>query len=151
MNLIEAREILKKNGYSLQRLNECGFGGCSIPAPSHYGSSCGGGGCGGVMTRRMSVNSCGMGGCYLPDEARRAILSYRGGRNTEIGLWYAYDSDKKNWLEYIAKNLGVEVQDILDRVSTRSLDIIWDKYMRNSKRDYEGSLLRFKNSYFKQG
>lgn len=26
MNLFEAREILKKNGYILKRLNECGFG-----------------------------------------------------------------------------------------------------------------------------
>lgn len=150
MNLFEAREILKKNGYILKRLNECGFGDCSIPAPSHYGSSCGGGGCAGVMTRRMPVNTCGIGGCYLPDEARRSIISNRGGRNTEIGLWYAYNSDKKNWLEYIAKELNVEVQDILDKVPTRTLDIIWDKHMRLSKNDYEGSLLHFKRLCFKR-
>lgn len=66
--------------------------------------------------------------------------------------WIYFKTPKRVriWLEYIAKELNVEVQDILDKVPTRTLDIIWDKNMRLSKNDYEGSLLHFKRLYFKR-
>lgn len=55
MNLLEAREILKKNGYSVNTLNEgCYDSGCS--------GSCGYGGEVSLTRARRSYNSCGTGG-----------------------------------------------------------------------------------------
>ena len=64
MNLHEAKEILKKKGYTVHRLNECGSsscgggGGCS--GFSSFRTSCGSsmdyGGCGSSFSRR--VNGC---------------------------------------------------------------------------------------------
>ena len=46
MNLLEAKEILSKKGYTIRRLNECGgySGGCG--RSSSYSSGCGSSGCG---------------------------------------------------------------------------------------------------------
>lgn len=46
MNLLEAKEILSKKGYTVHRLNECGgySGGCG--GSSSYSSGCGSSGCG---------------------------------------------------------------------------------------------------------
>ena len=46
MNLLEAREILKKKGYTVHRLNECGGS-----------SSCGGSGCSGLRSFRTGCGS----------------------------------------------------------------------------------------------
>ena len=51
MNLHEAKEILKKKGYTVHRLNECGS------------SSCGGGGCSGFSSFRTSCGSSMDYGC----------------------------------------------------------------------------------------
>lgn len=46
MNLFEAKEILKKKGYTVRRLNECGSSSCG-----------GGGGCSGFRSFRTSCGS----------------------------------------------------------------------------------------------
>ena len=46
MNLLEAKEILKKKGYTVRRLNECGSSSCG-----------GGGGCSGFSSFRTSCGS----------------------------------------------------------------------------------------------
>ena len=55
MNLLEAKEILKKKGYTVRRLNECGSSSCG-----------GGGGCSGFSSFRTSCGSSmdyGSSGC----------------------------------------------------------------------------------------
>lgn len=64
MNLLEAREILKKKGYTVHRLNECGgfSGGCS--GSSSYSSGCGSsGGCGSSYRSGCGSSSSYGGGC----------------------------------------------------------------------------------------
>lgn len=53
MNLLEAKEILRKKGYTVCRLNECGGSVSSCGGSSSYSSGCGSSGCGG------SVRGCG--------------------------------------------------------------------------------------------
>jgi hypothetical protein len=64
MNLLEAREILKKKGYTVHRLNECGgfSGGCG--GSSSYSSGCGSsGGCGSSYSSGCGGSSSYRGGC----------------------------------------------------------------------------------------
>ena len=69
MNLKEAKEQLEKNGYKVQKLNECGSSGC------------GGGGCSGYSRARTSCYSTGpcSGSSYVhyerPAPAQRPRLS----------------------------------------------------------------------------
>lgn len=64
MNLHEAKEILKKKGYTVRRLNECGSSSCG-----------GGGGCSGFSSFRTSCGSSMDYGSSGYSEPLRAITT----------------------------------------------------------------------------
>lgn len=122
MNLLEAKEMLKKKGYTVRRLNECGSsscggysGGCSgfrsfrtsCGSSMDYGSS---GGCGGIRrTFRSSgcggfVSSCFSSGCgsssiESPVTYKRPNSTLDANKITRVGIndfygCYEYKNDK---------------------------------------------------------
>ena len=122
MNLHEAKEILKKKGYTVRRLNECGSsscgggGGCSglrsfrtsCGSSMDYGSSSSGG-CGGIRrTFRSSgcggfVSSCFSSGCgsssvERPVKSTRPNSTLDANKITRVGIndfygCYEYKND----------------------------------------------------------
>ena len=104
MNLLEAREILKKKGYTVRRLNECGSsfgGGCS--GSSSYSSGCGSSGCGSSYSSGCGSSSSYGGGCgSISRSVRVGCGTYISNSCYSSGCGsYYYDDDEDEKSETI--------------------------------------------------
>lgn len=102
MNLLEAKEILRKKGYTVHKLNECGGSVSSCGGSSSYSSGCGGSGCGGSSrssSRRRSVRGCGGSSSYSSDcgtisRSIRVGCGSGGYISNSCGNYYNDDEDE---------------------------------------------------------